>query len=273
MKVVVSTVVMLVSSLFLSGCLPIWQGRALEDEVAMLRARQADLEAEASQREESLAEMIRGARDDIEELEAVLVEAREILSRDSANLGAEVQRNREELSQVYGELEELEFRFRRFQQTFELFRVDVDMRFDSGEAEHWPEDPEDLLEFGQALREDGEYTRARRAFHRFLSHHENHHLTAVARLELAEAYFAEEQWVSAIGEFQTLFRQSQAESHQSRSAMRIGESFVALGECERAKIFFETVVEDFPHSREVSEARRQLRSIERDECPSPSARQ
>ena len=254
---------LLIVSTVVSGCLPIWQGREMEEELAELRTRQAELEAEATEREQTLAEMIAGARSDIEELEEVLVDAREILSRDSANLGADVQRNREEMGQVRGELEELAFRFRRFEEAFDYFREDVDIRF----SEEWPSDPEELLELGQGFLEDEDYRQARRAFERFLSRHESHRLANVARLELAELFFAQREWHRAVGEFQQLLRGGSTDAQQARAALRIGEAFMALGECEEASIFLETVVEDYPRSEDVTDARSRLADIQANRCP------
>lgn len=253
----------LTATLFLSGCLPIWQARTMEEELSALQARQAELEEESAQRQELLAQMIEGAREDIEELGSVLKEAREILGRDSANLGADVQRNREEMGRLQGEVEELEFRFRRFNEAFDYYRADIELRL----AEEWPQDPEELLAKGRQLREEGMLPQARRGLERFMSLHGDHRLAPVARLELAEVLFAQEQWVSAITEFQRLLsgRASSADQ-KARAALRIGQAFVALGKCDDGSLFLETVVEDYPRSDDAVQARVELDRIKREGC-------
>lgn len=250
--------------LLLSGCVSLGQGRQMQEELVALQARQAELEEESAQRQELLAEMIDGAREDIEEIESVLKEAREILSRDSANLGADVQRNREEMGRLQGEVEELAFRFRRFNEAFDYYREDVELRF----AEEWPSDPEELLAKGRQLREDGMLSQARRGLERFLSRHGEHVLVPVARLEFAEVLFAQEQWVGAITEFQKLLSGRNSSSDQkSRSALRIGQSFIALGKCEDGSLFLETVAEDYPGTEDAREARFELAQINSGGCP------
>lgn len=251
----------------MSGCLPIWQGRTMEEELAALQARQAELEEESAQRQELLSEMIESAQEDIDEIESVLKEAREILSRDSANLGADVQRNREEMGRLQGEVEELEFRFRRFNEAFDYYRADIEVRL----AEEWPQDPEELLSKARQLREEEQYVQARRGLERFLSRHGDHRLVPVARLELAEVLFAQEQWVSAITEFQKLLSgRGSSEDQKARAALRIGQSFNGLGKCDDGALFLETVVEDYPRSEDANRARIELDLIKREGCPGGS---
>lgn len=255
-----ATAVVLVVSLCLSGCMPIWQGRELEEELAEMEARQAELDAEAQEREEALAEMIEDATAEIEELEEVLEEARKILARDSAELGEDVRRSRQELSQVRGQLEELEFHQRRNQQAFETFRDDMDTRFEDVE-------PEELLEMVEKFQEDGELDFARRALEQFLSDYEDHELAPEARLELGEIYFQTEKWESAVEVFQELRDDETSEARQARATRRIGEIFRELGNCDNAELFLESVIEDYPNSDEVSEVRGMLSDIEGGNCP------
>lgn len=237
----------------------------MERELQELQQRQARLERESVQREASLVETIASAREDIESLEQVLEEARKFLSENSANLGADVQQMREETSLVLGELESLEFRFRRFQESYEYFREDLDLRF----AEEFPSDPDELLEQAQQLEDQGDLRRARRAYERFLSRHSTHRRRNMARLKLGEILFAQEQWVNSIGEFQQLLQRGSGstDSQQARAALRIGESMRAMGNCDDAAIFFETVVEDHPRSDDVGEAQRHLQELGAGDCP------
>jgi TolA-binding protein len=249
----------LVAAVVLGGCLPIWTAREMEAEIQSLQAQQRELEWELEQREQSLTEMIEIARSDIEELEQVLVEARDFLSRNSADLGADVHAQEEALSHLRGELEEVAFRFRRFEEAFNYFREDVDLRF----AEEWPTDPADLLELAQALMEDEDYRQARRALERYLSRHEDHRQVNTARITLGELYFVQEQWVNAISQFRQLLHPDAraVDSHQSLASLRIAQSFIELGNCRDAAIFLETVIEDFPRSREVSQAQQLQRNL------------
>ncbi len=249
-----------IAALLLTGCLPIWQAREMEEDLQQMEVRQAELEEEAQQRERELAEMIEEAQAEIDELEDVLEEARNILQRDSAELGADVAQSRQELSQLRGQLETLEFQHRRLEQALDTFRDDMDTRFADTE-------PDRLLEKAEEFQEDGEYHLARRALEQFLTDHEDHELVSEARLELGEVYFESEMWESAVNVFRDLRDDTSSTTRQARATRRIGEVFLNLGDCDNAELFFEAVVADYPNSAEVSEAREFLDQIQRGDCP------
>lgn len=253
-------VVLLVASLLLTGCMPLWSGRSLQDDVAEMEARQTELEAEAQTREETLAAMIKEARAEIDELEKVMEEAREILARDSANLGAEVSGIRQDINRTRGSLEEMEFLYGRLNESFEVFKEDMDRRFEGI-------DPEELLEKAQQFQEDEEYGLARRALNQFLADYDDHRLASEARLELGEVYFEIGHWESAGATFREVESDTSSAARRARATRRIGEVFMHLGDCDSAQLFFETVVSDFPRSAEVSDAREFLALIENGECP------
>ncbi len=257
-----SSAIALVMSLllFATGCMPLWTGRDMQEDLSAMEARQAELETEAEEREKQLAEMISEAKAEIKELEDVLEDARRILARDSADLGDDVRQTRREITQLLGTLEELEFRHRRLQQSFETFRDDMDRRFEDVE-------PDELLEKAQKFQEDGEYDLARRALERFLTDHEGHDLESEARLELGDVYFGLEKWENAGAQFTRVSDDSSSQARQAYATLRVAEVFVEMGECDTARLFFEAVAEDFPAAEEVSDAQEWVRRINQGDCP------
>ncbi len=251
---------LLVLGVGLSGCMTLSDGRQLEEQVAMLEHRQEQLEADAEVREETMAQMITELGEEIEELEEVMEEARRILARDSADLEAELAATRRHIDQLRGQVEEIEFRHRRFAESFDTFRRDMDRRFEGIEAA-------ELLERAEQYREEGDLDMARRALEHFLSEYDDHDLVWEARLELGEVYFDAGQWHNATAQYRELLDDPASEARQARAARRLGEIFVAEERCDQAQIFFEIVVEDYPGSDDASDARRMLRDIEGGRCP------
>ncbi len=253
-------IIAMVISLVLSGCMPYWSGRDLEDQVLEMEERQERLDAEAKEREQELASMIEEAKAEIDALEEVLEEARTVLARNSADLGADVQQNRQEVSQLQGRIEEGEFHHRRLEQRFETFRDDMDTRFKNMEAE-------DLLEKAEEFEESGEYGLARRALEQFLKDHDDHSLAGEARLILGEIYFATEQWESAVPVFREVREDERSTARQARATRRLGEVFWEMGDCETAELFFETVVDLYGTSEEAQDAQTYLQDIADGQCP------
>src|SRR5690554_3017473 len=170
----ISLVVLL--GVVVSGCMPIWTGNRVQEELETVKMQQqVMLESSASQKEE-LTRMIASGRSDVAEMRAVLDEARELLQRNSANLGVEVQQLREELERLRGQTEEVEFRFLRMEQAMELFKEDVDMRMGGGGGggEALPDDPDKLIELASNRIELKDYRTARRAMEGFVAKHASH---------------------------------------------------------------------------------------------------
>ncbi|TXD34474.1 tetratricopeptide repeat protein [Lujinxingia vulgaris] len=256
-----------VLALCTSGCLPIWQGKTMQEDIEALRAEQQAIISKSASEREELTAMVASAREDVAELRDVLAEARELLQRNSADLGVEVAATREDLNRLRGTVEELDFRFMRMEQSLELFRRDVDLRFESGEAIKLPEEPDELRQFGDARLAEQDYLQARRAYERFLERHGEDARANEVRFQLGEAFFAQSQWVSAIGEYQKVLEGSAPTSRQAQANLRIGQAFLQMGQCPNAEVFFETVVAEYPGSRAVAEARRGLEQARSGSCP------
>lgn len=254
-------------SLFVSGCMPIWTGNRVQEELETVKMQQRVMMESSQAEKEELTRMIASGRTDIAEMRAVLDEARELLQRNSANLGVEVQQSREELERLRGKIEEVEFRFLRMEQALDLFREDVDMRLGGGRGqEALPTDPEKLIELATNRIEVQDFRTARRAMERFVSNNGSHSRISEALFLLGETYFMESQWVSAIFEYQKVIQDHQRSPRVALATYRIGESFVKMGKCSEAQLFFETVINDHPGARVVRDARQYVQDIKAGRC-------
>lgn len=255
-----------VMGLSTSACLPVWTGNRMQDELESVKAQQQSmLESSKAEREE-ITQMIAGARADVVELEQILAEARDLLQKNSANLGVEIHQAREELQQLRGKQEELEFRFTRLEQGLQLFKEDVDLRLAGGAGVVLPQDPAELMEMGTKAMSEKDYRSARRAFEAILSKHPKFAKADEAVFLVGESFFAEGQWVGAIFEYQKILQNYPRSSRRSAATYGIGESFAKLGKCEEAGVFFETVVNEHPGSRQVRDAREYLKKIKAGSC-------
>ncbi len=256
----------LMISLGASACVPVWTGNRMQDDLESVKAQQQSmLESSKTEREE-ITQMIAGARSDVKELEQILAEARDLLQKNSANLGVEIHQAREELQLLRGKQEELEFRFSRLEQGLQLFKEDVDLRLAGGAGVVLPQDPNELLEMGNKAMSDKDYRAARRAFETILSKHPKYAKADEAAFLIGDSFFAEGQWVGAIFEYQKVLQNYPRSSRRSAATYGIGESFAKLGKCEEAGVFFETVVNEHPGSRQVRDAREYLKKIKAGSC-------
>ncbi|MGM0556370.1 MAG: outer membrane protein assembly factor BamD [Myxococcota bacterium] len=251
-----------------SACVPMQKGQQMEEEIEALKSQQTVMAEKYKEQEEQLTQMIASAREDVDEMRSVLKEAKELLQRNSADLGAEMQENRAEIQQLRGKIEEMEFKIQKLEQELELFKEDVDIRFASGEAvaAQLPEEAVPLYEFGKEKLEAESTRAARKAFEEFLSRFTGHPKAAEVQFLLGETYHREEHWVSAISEYQKILNSRSDSTYVDDATFRIGEGFYELGRCENAKVFFETIVEDYGSSTWASDARTKLNDIKSGKC-------
>lgn len=251
-----------------SACLPLNRGELMESEIEELKTTQLAMAENYEAQERALRDMITSSREDVEQLKSVLKEARELLQRNNADLGAELQTNREELRRLRGMLEELDFGVSKLAQDLSLFKEDIDIRFASGEAllAQLPDEAAPLFEFGEAKLEEGKMRAARKAFEKFLDQHADHPRAPEAQFNVGETYRVEGHWVTAIGEYQKTMQSERAAALLDDATFRIGEGFYALGRCENARVFFETVVQDYGSSEWASSARVKLNELDSGRC-------
>ena len=257
---------MICGATLLASCLPIWEARDMQERIDALEAEQEVTQKRLETEKKELETMIEGARADVGELRDVLKEAKSLLQRNNADLGAELQETRKEIQKLRGKIEETQFRVQKMTLELQEFKEDVDMRFaDRGVAE-LPEEADELWEFGKKKFEDGQLRAARQAFGEFLKQHANDDRAARAQFYLGEIHYKEGTWVSGIFDFRKVLKNFPDSELKPRAAYQIGVGFVQLQKCEKAKPFFETVIADYGNSSVAPEAQSKLDAIKRGEC-------
>lgn len=249
-----------------SGCTPYWVGAQMQQDIAALEAEQKTLVESTAAREAEMTEMVASARADVSEIRRVLKEATELLQRNNADFGVEMEEVRQELQRIAGRMEEVEFKMTRIEQDQRLFKEDVDLRFSDGGGAQMPEEPDGLFKFASEKFAAGDYRVARKGFEAFLRKYSSDKRASEAVFFMGETFFKEKQWVSAVFEYQKILKQYSKSSRAADATFRIGESFLELKKCPEAKIFFDTVVNDFSKSKWAEPARRKLQSLKGDKC-------
>ncbi len=265
---VLSLACLCVASLSLGGCVSLSAGEEMQQDIEAMRAEQRAMQENYDEEKERLTAMIDSARQDVDQLQSVLKEARALLQRNNADLGVEIQNTREELKKLHGETEELNFKFRRMEQELEIFKEDVDLRFEEVEGRvDLPEQAMPLYEHGVEALQDGRISEARRALGKFLEEYSSHGKAADARYQLAESHLREEQWETAIGEYRQVLQDHPNSPRVGDATYRIGQSLMNIGRCEQANQWFELVTDDYGNSQFASDARQRMSEIKSGKCP------
>jgi len=259
--------VMLMAVVFLSGCVPIWTGSTMQDDIAALKAEQARQNETLEEKQKELSAMVESARNDVASLNQMTKEATELLARNNADFGLELEQVRQELQRLVGKMEETDFNLQRLQSDLRMFKEDVDIRFADGGGAPLPEKADDLYKFVQDKFKNRDFRAARKALESFAVKHARDSRMADVVFMMGETYFEEGEWVSAVFEYQKVFKNYPRSSKAGDAVFRIGESYVQLKKCQEAQLFYESVVSDYPKSSYVSQARERLSKMKGGQCP------
>lgn len=260
------TISMCAMSFALSGCVPVWTGSAMQDDIDQLKQQQAMTNASLGEKQQELSTMVDSARADVAELKGVLQEATDLLRRNNADFGLEIDALRQEVQRLTGKIEESDFKLQKIQQDLQLFKEDVEIRFSDGGGAALPEDANELFKFAADKYEAKDYRLARKGFESFVAKYPRDKRVADAYFFVGECYAAQSQWVSAALEYQKVLQNYERSPRAGDAAFRTGEAFARMGRCKEAKLFFDTVVKDYSSSKFAGQARERLKTMKDDTC-------
>lgn len=255
----------LIVSLLAPGCVSMWSGDEMREDIAALQAEQKATQESLESEKERLTEMISSARGEVKELQEVLKEARSLLQRNNADLGVEVQKNREQAGALYGKIEELEFKVGKIDQEIDLFKEDVDLRFGTADKS-LPDSAGPLFEKGEKEYKANNMRVARRAFEKFKEQFSRDKRAPQAQLLLGMTYYRESQWASAIFELQQVIKEHGSSSVVDEATYQIALALRKMERCDQASAWFELLLDEHPQSEWAESARQQLKEIEAGKC-------
>ena len=223
------------------------EGQSLRRDVNALDSRVSTKEAELGGK--------------VDELQKTLDEAAKLLKRNSADIGADVQRIDEEQRKLLGLLtaaqtgaEEVRVGFERYKQSNDERIAALEARLSQleggrpGGGGGTTASADELWTAGKAAFEAKKYADAREAFKKLALGFPTHARADDAQYFRAETYFAEQQWDSAIGEYQKVFDKYADSDLADDALFRAGEAAEKLKNCTEARAYFGLIKSKYPKS-------------------------
>lgn len=226
-----------------SGCF--WVTTQHEGE--KLREDIERVEAQVEEQQETL-----GSR--VNRLQEVLDEATELLARNSADLGADVNQLVEEQARLNGlvmeasrevaelrnQLSVLGSQHEDLQERLVLLEEDIEERD--------IDDPEELFELGREAFQDGDYEYATELFRYLVVQFPDYERADEGQYHRGESHFRLENYESALGEFQRVYENYPESDIADDALYRAGETAFELGWCRDARAYLSLMREDYPDS-------------------------
>lgn len=262
----VATVLALAGTL-LGAC---WTTAA--DGSAMRRRIQA-LEQSQSEQRDGLTTEIANAQTKVRELEEVLERATKVVTRSSADTGAQVENLQQQVMGLEGQLAELRNEVQRQQsqlgeQQADMERqlkkiaahVGIDSALDESEI---PAGADAHFSAAQQAYEGRQLARARALYRAFTQRHGQDPRADDAQYWIGASYLAEDRPATALGELRTVIAEHPQGDVADDALLAMARAFYALHACTDARATLDAFVRAHPRSELIGEARTLQRTVTR----------
>ena len=250
-------VAVLALALLAGGC---WtskeDGQALRKDVDQLR--------------KELNEANRQSKDERIKLQKVLEQATALLTRNSADVGAQVERMQAKLDRMGGTVEENKVGVKELQEKFKdrLAKVDVKLEGLSGQAAGStnapvPEDKDGLFKRAKAKYDAADHLEARRLLRHFINRFADDSRVDQAQLMIGESYFTEQKFAPAIVALKKIIEKNKQSKLVPDALFKIGMAFYQLKFCSDAQLFLGQILKKHPRHAQVKRATKVMGLIKR----------
>jgi TolA-binding protein len=268
----VRTLSALMVSVLFCGCLYTQaRGEQLEAELRRQREMLAALDTQINQQRELLEAENREAAARVGELREVIREATEIVTRNSADVGADVEILKGRLAQVDGLLEELKHLLETASATAAERNAQLESQIRNVAIRAGVEI--DLSDAEVPRGADAHFTEAKRAYdatelgmarallRAFIVRYPRDARIEEVRYLLADAYLRDGRPQNALGAFQDVVRLHRNGKRIADTLAGMAEAFSQLGSCPDARAALEALVAGHPQSPHVPAAKAELKQI------------
>lgn len=263
--------VLAAGSALLSAC---W---ATTEQASQLARRSDALEARTTALETGLGEELRAevdrAKTKVAELEEVLERATRVVTRASADTGAQVEQLQQQIAQQEGAIAELRHEVTRLQEEFREQQTDyegrmkklarragIDMPLEEAEI---PADRDAHWQAAVRAYEARDFSTARALYRAYVTRYRDDAHADDAQLAIGRSYLQEDRPATALGELRHVIADFQNGDAVPAALLDMADAFYRLHACTDARTALDALVRGHPRSPLVSQAREKLRDIAR----------
>jgi len=246
-------------------------GDMLKEQTVKLEKQVKELEQARDKDSERYTEMITSAEKQVKELEKVLKEATEVLTRNSADFGADMEQIKENLRQIEGALAEISHAVEEEQKARAEAEASHSRRLEEVARQSGievvidpatiPTDKKEHFERIEAAYKAGRYGEARTLAKIFIEKYPKDSYADDARMVIARSYYKQKKYSSSLGALQKTVDDYPKSSHMSEVLYLMGSCFHSLGSCSDARTLYDSVVAKYPRSSWAKKAKTGIKNI------------
>jgi tol-pal system protein YbgF len=242
------------------------EGRQLKASVDKLRSQVDGI----TQREQELRTATAEAKAQVARLHVVLEQATNLVQRNSADLGVQVQKIQSDLNGLIGKTAEIGHNLESISKQFTEYRAQTDVKLEglttktaSATAPPAPEGKDQLFDAAYKRYQQGQFEEARRLFRTFTTRFSRDERADNAQYWIGQSYYEERKYAAAITEFKKVLDNYPRSDAGDGAMYGMAFSFVELKYCTEGEAFLQDMVKRYPRSPLVDKAKKKLRELKR----------
>lgn len=238
-----------------------------------LRRRVRELEQGQAEQRDTLRTEIETAQTKVRELEEVLDRATKVVTRASADTGAQVEQLQQQVMALEGQLAELRNEVQRQQTQLseqqqeierQLKKIAAHVGIDQALAEsEIPAGADEHFAAAEQAYEREQYSRARALYRAFIQRHGQDERVDDAQYKLGASYLEEGRPATALGELREVIANHPRGNVADDALFAMARAFYELHACTDARSALEAFARTHSRSELMPEARRLLRTVQR----------
>jgi len=240
------------------------EGRELKQQIDDVRTLSAKNELRA-------AELAKELDEQLKRLRTVVDEATKVVTRNSADVGLQVQKLQTDLAQLTGRIDDLQHAQDALTKQFQDYRAASDTKIEqlvnnSAQAKNppMPETPDALYAEAEKRLKAGEWLEARRLFDAFINRYPADARAARAQYNIGEAYNSEKRTANAMSAYTKVVDNFPKSDVVPDAMYKNALGFYALKYCGDAKIWLQELLKRYPRTTWKKDAQEELKKLSHD---------
>jgi tol-pal system protein YbgF len=258
----------LIAAASTSGCFAF----VTKEEGRELKQQIDDVKTLSTKNELRAAELAKELDEQLKRLRLVVDEATKVVTRNSADVGLQVQKLQPDLAQLIGRIDDLQHAQDALTKQFQDYRAASDTKIEqlvnastTAKNPPMPETPDALYAEGDKRMAAQQWQEARRMFEGFVNRYPADPRAARAQYNVGESYAAEKRYANAIGAYTKVVDNFPKSDVVPDAMYKNGVAFYALKYCGDAKVYFQELLKRYPHTNWKKDAGEELKKILRDQ--------
>lgn len=231
--------------LLFPSCATVWEAQRVRQDVKELR------EYVDSLRETDLKDIKENTTRELNDLR-----------QKQADLLVEIDRTREKITELQGEVDNLNRANEDLKKEMEALRDILNsIQEDLKKAAEKPKDEESVYKEGLGLYNAKEYDKAKESFNYLIQNFPNGKYIDNAHYWLGECYYSEGNYLAAIDEFGKVIEKFPNSPKRPSALLKAGMAFQELKRKREARAFYLRVTNEYPKSEQAGIARKKLEKL------------